>query len=141
MQRDRIEAARLWLSNAATDVDVADSLRQRFAARSCFHAQQASEMALEAALIALADDHPRTHVAEHLIRELVVLGEAVPQEIAAAADRLDMYYMGSRYPDALGGADPRRMVAESDAIVAIERARTILAFAGSIVERVAAEPT
>ncbi len=98
-------------------------------------------MALKAALIAVADDHPRTHVGEHLIRELIGLGEMVPKEIADAADRLDIYYMGSRYPDALGGADPRRMVGESDAIVAIERARAIVTFASSIVERIAAEPT
>ena len=141
MQRDRIEAARLWLSNAGTDVDVAELLRAGFVARSCIHAQQASEMALKAALIAVSDDHPRTHVGEHLIRELVGLGEAVPKEIVDAADRLDMYYMGSRYPDSLGGADPRRMVAETDAIIAIERAKTIVTFAASIVERVAAEPT
>ena len=37
--------------------------------------------------------------------------------------------MGSRYPDALGGA-----------IVAIERAMAVATFAASIVERVAAEP-
>ena len=98
-------------------------------------------MALKAALIAVSDDHPRTHIGEHLIRELVGLGEAVPSEIADSADRLDMYYMGSRYPDALGGADPRRMVAESDAIVAIERANAIVTFAASIVERIASEPT
>ena len=33
------------------------------------------------------------------------------------------------------------MVAETDAIIAIERAKTIVTFAASIVERVAAEPT
>ena len=136
-----ITAARLWLSNARTDVDVAESIRAGFAARSCFHAQQASEMALNAALIAVSDDRRRTHVAEHLIKELLSFGEAVPKEIADAADRLDLYYLGSRYPDALGGADPRRMVAESDAIVAIERANAIVTFAASIVERVASEPT
>ena len=75
------------------------------------------------------------------IKELVSFDEAVPKEIADAADRLDLYYLGSRYPDALGGADPRRMVAESDAIVAIERANAIVTFAASIVERVASEPT
>ncbi len=66
-QRDRIAAARLWLSNSNTDLDVAEDLALRFASRSCFHAQQASEMALKAALFALADDHPQTHVGEQLV--------------------------------------------------------------------------
>ena len=86
-------------------------------------------MALKTALIAVSDDHPRTHVGEHLIRELVGLGEAVSKEIMDAADRLDMHYMGSRYPDALGGA-----------VVEIQFAKAVVTFAASIVQRVAAEP-
>ena len=93
------------------------------------YAQQASEMALKAALIAVSDDHPRTHVGKYLIRELVGPGEDVPKEIVDAANSLDMYYVGSRYPDALGGA-----------IVALERAKAVVTFAASIVEQVAAEP-
>jgi len=42
----------------------------RYPSRACFHAQQAAELALKALLIALTDDHPRSHIGDVLIREL-----------------------------------------------------------------------
>jgi len=134
MQRDRFATARIWLGNAAMDLALAGKIATDFAPRACFHAQQCAEMALKAALIALADDHPRTHVGGRLVEELEGLGAAVPPEIAAAANRLDLYYVGSRYPDALGGADPRRVLAERDATAAIELADSVLGFARRLVD-------
>ncbi len=88
-----------------------------------------------AALIVLADDHPRTHVADRLAAELVSLGETVPADVIAAANRLDLYYMGSRYPDALGGGDPVKILQEADALAAIGQAERVLAYCRAIVER------
>ena len=104
MQRDRLAAARLWLSNAETDLELAREIAGRYASRACFHAQQSAEMALKGLLIALADDHPRTHIGDGLVRELEALGEVVPPGIIAAAN-----------PDALGGADPRKVLVSADA--------------------------
>ncbi len=138
MQRDRIATARVWLDNAAMDLALAEKIAADFAPRACFHAQQCAEMALKAALIALADDHPRTHVGGRLLEELEALDVAIPPEIAAAANRLDLYYVGSRYPDALGGADPRRVLAERDATGAAELADSVLGFARRLVDEEAA---
>ncbi len=138
MQRDRLAAARLWLGNAETDLALAREIAERYAARACFHAQQSAEMALKAVLIALADDHPRTHVGDGLVRELEALGEIVPPEIIAAANRLDLYYTGSRYPDALGGADPRKVLGTVDALAAADQAADVVAFAAHSINRVAA---
>ncbi len=137
MQRDRLAAARLWLSNAETDLELAREIAGRYASRACFHAQQSAEMALKGLLIALADDHPRTDIGDGLVRELEALGEVVPPGIIAAANRLDLYYTGSRYPDALGGADPRKVLVSADALVAADRAAEVVAFAAAAIDRVA----
>ncbi len=138
MQRDRLAAARLWLANADTDLALAREIAERYASRACFHAQQSAEMALKGVLIALADDHPRTHVGDGLIRELEALGEVVPSGIVAAANRLDLYYTGSLYPDALGGADPRKVLGKVDALAATDQAAGVVAFAAGIIDHVAA---
>lgn len=141
MQRERVAAARTWLSSARTDLELAQEIAVRFPSRSCFHAQQSSELALKAALIALADDHPRTHVGGELVHELETLGESVPPDVARAASRLDLYYISSRYPDALGGADPLRVLDETDARSAVDQAERVVSYAADIVTRVAsAEP-
>ena len=137
MQRDRIVAARLWLANALTDLELAAEIAPRYAARSCFHAQQSAEMSLKAALIALADDHPRTHIAGSLVREIETLGETVSAEVALAANKLDLFYTGSRYPDALGGADPRKVLGETDARAAIVQAESVAEFARMVIDRIA----
>ncbi len=139
MQRDRFEAARLWLGNAATDLALATDISQRYPSRACFHAQQAAEMAMKGVLIALADDHPRTHVAEGLLRELEELGEKVPDDVVRSANRLDLFYTGSRYPDALGGADPRKVLQVVDADGAVAHAQTVYDFAAALLERLEAK--
>lgn len=133
MQRDRIATARVWLENARTDLDLAAEISESFAARACFHAQQCSEFALKGALIALAGDHPRTHVGAALLGEIADLGGSIPDDIAVAANKLDLFYVGSRYPDALGGADPRKVLTSDDARNAIYIARLVLEFATELV--------
>jgi HEPN domain-containing protein len=140
MQRDRYATADLWLTNADTDLQVCAEIADRFPSRACFHAQQAVELALKAALIALTDDHPRAHVGGILIEELRRVGCDVPEEIATAANRLDLFYMGSRYPDALGGADPSKVLQVSDAELALEQARRVFAFARNVIAHAADTP-
>jgi|SRR4051812_17692270 HEPN domain-containing protein len=62
-------AAQQWLAKAAEDLGVARLvLESATAARwaACFHAQQATEKALKAVLVANGTDFPRTHVLERL---------------------------------------------------------------------------
>jgi HEPN domain-containing protein len=139
MQRDRFLAADIWLANAEIDLQVAAELVERFPSRACFHARQAAELVLKAALIALTDDHPRAHTGGVLIGEIQTLGRDVPAEIAAVANRLDLFYMGSRYPDALGGADPSKVLQKSDALLAIEQARSVVGYARDLISQLRVE--
>lgn len=135
MQPDRLVTAGTWLSNAQTDLALAKEIAERYPSRACFHAQQTAEMGLKAALIAIADDHPRTHIGDLLIRELQGLGENVPADVIGAANRLDLFYTGSRYPDALGGADPRKVLQTVDATGAVAEAQLVYDFAAALIER------
>ena len=133
MRRDRFVAADVWLANADVDLQVATELADRFPSRACFPAQQAAELVLKAALIALTDDHPRAHSGGILIEEIRESGCEVPTHVALAANRLDLFYLGSRYPDALGGADPSRVLQKSDAVLAVEQARSVFDYAENLV--------
>ena len=139
MQRDRFTVAAVRLANAANDRDLAVHVTETFSARSCFHAQQAAEMALKALLIAIADDRPRTHVGGALVSEIERLGMPVPPEVARAAIGLDLFYMSSRYADALGGADPRKVLQAADARHASERASLVIEFARREIGRLQGE--
>ena len=138
MQRDRFVVAERWLHGAATDVALADVIVGDFAARAAFHCQQAAAMALKAVLIAASDDHPTQHASSELLRELAALDIAVPSDVSAAANALDLYYLSARYPDAVGDADPTLLVPPEDARRAIERARLVLADARAAVASLAA---
>ncbi len=47
--------------------------------------------------------------------------------------------MGSRYPDALGGADPSKVLQKSDAVLAIEQARSVFDYAADLVRELKEE--
>ena len=139
MQPDRFEAAAIWLGNAEDDLALAVEIAARYPARACFHAQQASEMALNATLIAVAGDHARTHVGDDLVSELRRLREDIPAEVSDGANRLDLFYMSSRYPDVLGGADPRKVLQLREAQRAIGDARFVCEFAARLITRIRRE--
>ena len=125
----------MWLSNAETDLELAQDITARYPSRACFHAQQSAEIALKAALIALADDHPRTHIGDLLVQELQALGESAPSAVVAAANRLDLFYTGSRHPDALGAADPRKVLQRRDAESACLDASHVYDFGLALITR------
>ena len=139
MQPNRFVTAETWLGNARIDLEVAAEISERYPSRACFHAQQGAEMALKALLIALTDDHPRSHIGDVLVQELRALSVNVPAAVETAANRLDLFYMGSRYPDALGGADPSKVLQVGDAVSAIRQGSDVLAFVEESVERLSAE--
>lgn len=134
MQRSRFVVARRWLRGATADLALAQEVATRFPARAAFHAQQSAEMALKAVLVAITDDHPTTHSSSELIRELRSLPFAIADTVAAAGASLDLYYLASRYPDAVGDADPLDLVSNEDVVLALGRARQVLDFASSSVD-------
>ncbi len=94
-------------------------------------------MALKAVLVAATDDHPTTHSTSTLVRELRDVPLDVPDDVGAAASALDLYYLTSRYPDAVGDADPLDVVIEEDVLLAVSRARRVVDFAAAAVDRLA----
>ncbi len=90
-----------WLRAAEDDlVDAEVLLRAGRYAAAAFHAHQAAEKALKAAIIALRRElPPRIH---NLVRLAEILGIDDP-EILEAVRRLNPHYRVSRYPDAANG--------------------------------------
>ena len=88
----------------------------------CFDAQQASEKAIKALLIARQIDFPYTHDLSHLLTILEAHGESIPDAIRQA-EELTRYASHTRYP---GFAEP---VSESEYQEAIAIAETIVRWA------------
>ncbi|GAC1443969.1 MAG: hypothetical protein NVS3B17_07560 [Vulcanimicrobiaceae bacterium] len=135
MQRDRLAVAATWLRTARRDLELARSIVEREASLSAFHAQQAAEKALKALAVATIDDHPRTHTAGRIVRELRELDASIDVTIERDASALDLFCLTSRYPDTIGDEDPGDVIAAEDAAIAVERADRVVAF---VVGRLAA---
>ncbi len=133
MQPNRFVTAQRWLAGAMDDVTVADELTARMPNVACFHAQQAAEKALKAWLVALSGDVAREHMMQNLLAELNALGVPVTNELSEDALALGKFYTTTRYPDALGGADPRTAFLASEANDAVARARRVVESAASAV--------
>lgn len=106
MQMHPLELAHVWLRQARAD---AESARYNFDGKRfdvcCFLCQQAVEKALKALLIWRNGDRPRIHFIQKLLLEIAEAGIEITEEVAEIRS-LDLYYTSSRYPDALGGAEP-----------------------------------
>ena len=135
MQPDRFVTAQRWLAGAMDDVTVADELAARMPNVACFHAQQAAEKSLKAWLVALSGDVAREHMMQNLLTELDGLGVPIPIELTEDALALGKFYTTTRYPDALGGADPRTAFLATEANDAVARAKRVVASAASAVDR------
>ena len=133
MQPDRFVQAGYWRALAEQDRRVAEMLAADEPNASCFHAQQAGEKAVKAALVAAADDVPRVHAVTVLLDELAMCGVAVDAGVREPASVLDRYYAPTRYPDALGGADPGRVFLERDAREALEYVQTVFALVDTVI--------
>lgn len=86
-----------WLNQARSDlVWGRDSLKSGHYAQTCFVAQQVGEKALKALAFLRGNDIVKSHSLVKISHELGINGE-----IKKAANRLDLYYISTRYPDSL----------------------------------------
>ena len=134
MQRDRFAVARTWLHSGERDMVVARLALELEPALAAFHAQQAAEKSLKAAAIAVTGDHARTHSAGAIVGELRRLDVAFDEGVEADARALDLYYLASRYPDAVADNDPGDVVPVEDPKRALERSARVQQFARRIVD-------
>ncbi len=124
------EEARRWLAKAGDDLTVATVLLDRASGvnwAACFHAQQATEKALKALLVAFGIDFPRSHALERLLA-LLPAQAATEFDVDAVAE-LTPWAVAGRYPEDIPNPDfdtTRRLV---------ESARTMFDRADGIIER------
>lgn len=86
-----------WLKQAEKDIEWAkDSLEHGHFAQSCFIAQQIGEKTLKALAYFKGHEIVKSHSIVKIAQELKINGE-----IANAGQRLDLYYISARYPDAV----------------------------------------
>lgn len=117
------EAAR-WLEYAEEDLQMAElAYSEKIYNQVCFHAQQAVEKCLKAAIAANGDLVPRSHMMADLIREVP---EELQSKMGSAQDQLfllDQLYIPTRYPDAVPGSLEEGLPDEDQAETARKTAR------------------
>ncbi len=119
---------RQWLAKAGDDLAVAGmSLKAEYFSHACFLSQQCIEKALKAYVIAKARTYPRIHNLVDLLERCEALDSAFAQ-FRADCEKVDEYYIPTRYPAGIPGAKPTGMPSAEDAKEAIAAAENILNF-------------
>ena len=119
------ENAERWLHFAREDLKAAESVaRDKLFNQVCFHAQQCVEKALKAFIAAGGVAPPKTHSIAELLRNLP--DSTLPDDLCEVAVEVDVYYIPTRYPDALPGTLPEGLPGKEDADHALQLGRKIL---------------
>jgi HEPN domain-containing protein len=113
----------------------AEILEKRRYYAACFHAQQAAEGMVKAALLALDRRPERMHSLDALTQLFPGKDGTALARLRESALLLDKLYIPTRYVDALGGIAPAKAFTEREADDAIAAARRIMAAAAKILER------
>lgn len=116
-----------WLELADEDIAMAEfALSQGISRQACFHSQQAVEKALKGLLDARVGTHPKSHSLEELLRYHPVLRDELERWLDQCRS-LDLFYLPTRYLDALPGLLPSGEPTQEDAETAVRDARLIVA--------------
>jgi HEPN domain-containing protein len=113
-----------WIAFAVQDLQMADlALREGIHNQVCFHSHQCVEKILKALLANLGKKPPRIHAIVDLLN---LLPHTKLQEIREALEQMDIYYIPTRYPDALPGCSPDSYPDLEDAEEAIKTAQMVM---------------
>jgi len=124
-----------WLEEAMDDYEAAkDLLRLGRYSKACFFAQQASEKALKALMIKRAGSYTGVHSVAELLRRLRGSVQ-VPERLIDLGEKLDRYYIPTRYPNAWPYGAPHKHYSEEEARQALEYAGEVLRFVRGEIER------
>ncbi|RHX83343.1 HEPN domain-containing protein [Leptospira stimsonii] len=111
-----------WLAQAERDLEWAEaSLQSGFFAQTCFVCQQVGEKALKALAYFRGADLVKSHSVKTIAKELNENGE-----IESIGQKLDLYYIPTRYPDAFTDGAPFEYFEESQAKEAVVFAGTLI---------------
>ncbi|MFQ5897731.1 MAG: HEPN domain-containing protein [Candidatus Methylomirabilia bacterium] len=102
------------------------ALSRRIVRQACFHSQQAVEKALNGLLDARLGTHPKSHSLE----QLLLYDGRVREELRTwrtQCQDLDLFYIPTRYVDALPGLLPSGEPTQEDAHGALRDAKAMVA--------------
>jgi HEPN domain-containing protein len=120
------EAVERWLTFAGEDLQVAEIvLKEGIYNQVCFHAHQSVEKSLKGALAHHENrTPPRTHAIADLLRLLPL--EWLAELRTELIEKMDDYYIPTRYPDALPGTLPQGLPGKTEAEEALALARRVI---------------
>lgn len=133
MKPDKFEEAMRWLAEAGHDLGIVRlALREGYFAHSCFMSHQTVEKALKALAYLRGDRFVTGHSISTLVASLI---RDYPdlEPIRIGASKLDLYYLPTRYPDALPGGLPHERFDSTDAQQAEEVAAEMIGVAQRLV--------
>lgn len=112
-----------WLAQASDDLEWGrHTLKGGHFAQACFIAQQVAEKALKALGYSRGVELIKSHSVVQIAKALSVNGR-----LLEIGKRLDLYYISTRYPDALpAGSVPFEQFSESQASEALALAEEVL---------------
>lgn len=119
-----------WLRHAQSDLNLARLASHQpdvLPEQACFHAQQAAEKALKAALLHRRIDFPFTHDIEELLELAEGGGLALPSAVAQSG-ALTSYAVETRYPGSLETVEP------SEVDKAIRAAEQVVRWAAALLQ-------
>lgn len=116
-----------WLELANEDLVMADyALSQGIFRQTCFHSQQAVEKALKGLLYVRRGTYPKSHSLEQLLLYDSVTHREL-QKWHTQCRNLDLFYIPTRYADALPGLLPTGEPTQKDAEEVLRDAKAIVA--------------
>lgn len=110
-----------WLEFARQDLQMAElALDEGIYNQVCFHSQQCVEKCIKGLLSDLDKTPPRTH---SIVDLLGLLPAKYLESLRGDLAQLDIYYIPTRYPDALPGSLSEGLPRKEDAQEALDAAR------------------
>lgn len=125
--KDSKSQARRWVRQAEYDLnEAARCLADDSFAYVCFFAEQCAQKALKGFLMSKGRRFVTIHAIGELLKEAAQIDNSIG-DMAGPGQKLDRYYLSSRYPDALPDpAIPAESYTKEEAEEAVEIAKDIL---------------
>ncbi|MET1160665.1 MAG: HEPN domain-containing protein [Thermoprotei archaeon] len=124
-----------WLEEALDDYNTAQDLyRLGRYSKACFFSHQACEKILKALMIKKLGRYEPIHSVAELLRRISGIID-IPRELVEKAEKLDRFYIPTRYPNAWPWGPPYKHYDENDAKTALEYAREVIEFARREIEK------
>jgi len=124
-----------WYEEGLDDYATAkDLFRLRRYSKVCYFCHQACEKILKALMIKELKRYDPIHSVAELLRRLSTVLN-VPKELITIGEKLDRYYIPTRYPNAWPYGAPHTHYSEEDAKEALNYAEKVMEFAKREIER------